>query len=344
MTTLAIEYFLTTGQQNRYGGIYNANLESFLAVGPYGSNSMSSQNGCCAVSRSGEYIAIAGSSVVSENPEVRVVRVSDGETVREFNTVAGWVGALAFSADDSKLFMLRRNSTLFCMNLSSGVSNQVAAPRTNITGMALSRFTSGQNVLALYQLGKSVLLDADTFDDLGLEAAVNFANSGAALSLSPGGRFLCTIPAAGLDPIALVYSLSEKTLIADLSSLTSVFLDSTFSRDDRYLLIAAESAGLLVVNTATWDVEVVVAPGVYVSSVCMSPDFSKAYAWTGMGSEQQLAAIDMATWAISYQPWSSPGSTAIVSMLRSSHGTHRRMSPTDEPFWESLVGAYEIVV
>lgn len=345
MTTLAIEYFLSTGQRSRLGRIYNTRFETFRAIGPYGTNSISSQKGCCAVSRSGEYIAIAGAATVAENPEVRVVRVSDGVTVHQYNTPAGWVGALAFSADDSHLFMLRRNVNLFRMNLSSGAVVQVAGSRTNITGMALSQFTSGQNVLALYQLGKSVLLDADSFEDLGLVSDTNVTNADASMALSPGGKFLCALPAAGLYPFAFVYSMFEKELVADISSLASAFLDSTFSKDDRYLLIATGFTGLLVVDTATWDVETVVAPGVHISSVCMSPDFSKAFVWSGTGSAQQLAVVDMATWAISYPSWaSSPGSAAVVSMLRSPNGVHRRMSPTDKPFWDSLLGTYEDVV
>jgi hypothetical protein len=345
MTTLAIEYFVNSGLRTRLGRVYDTDTESYTPLGPYGTNSISSQKGCCAVSRSGDYIAIAGAATVADNPEVRVVRVSDGVTVHQFNTPAGWVGALAFNADDTFLFILQRNGKLYRMNLASGVAEVVAGTLTNVIGLAVSQFTTGPNVLALYSVDASILLDADSFEDLGLVSEERFAFSDTINALSPGGKYLCVLPAPDLDPVVYVYSLFEKNLAADLSLIASNVRDAAFTQNDRYLLIAAGSTGLVVVDTATWETETIVAPGVIVSSVCMSPDFTKAYVWTGTGGSQALGVVDMSTWGISYPDWAgSPGSTAVVSMLRAPAGVHPRLSPEAQPFWAALTNTYESVV
>lgn len=344
MTTLAIEYFVNSGPRTRLGRIYDTDTDSYMALGPYGTNSISSQKGCCAVSRNGDYIAIAGAATVADNPEVRVVRVSDGVTLHQFNTPAGWVGSLAFNADDTYLFMLQRNGQVYRMDLASGVAEVVAGSLTNVIGLAVSQFTTGPNVLALYSVDESILLDANSFEDLGLQSEERFAFSDTVNALSPGGKYLCVLPAPDLDPVVYVYSLFEKNLAADLSAVAPIVRDAAFTQNDRYLLIAAGSTGLVVVDTSTWETETIVEPGVTVSSVCMSPDFTKAYVWTGTGGSQALGVVDVSNWDISYPVWAeNPGSLAVVSMLRAPAGMHPRLNPDAEPFWASLLNTYESV-
>lgn len=341
MTVIAIEYQDLTASKWRRARAFDTDTETVFALGPYGNNPVTTQAGCCAVSCSGLYLAIAGAA--NSDPDLRVVRISDGVVIFSYTTSGGWIGAVSFSRDGLSLFFTVRNANLYRMDLATGVSTAIVPAGTGICGMTVSKFDSGQNLLAFYAGTQVVVLDMSTYVDIGLVASPSPSspNNSAVLALSPGGRYLCVLPAPGLFRSVHVYSLANKILAADLSSITTTASDATFTQGDRYLLLACGSQGLVVVDTATWAVMMVIGAGTPISFVCMSTDFTQAYVWNA--SSNSAGVVDVATWTITY-----PGSLSIASgyvgMLRSQAGNHSRLLPESAAqFWTHYKNAFESV-
>lgn len=229
MTIIAIDYLDYTASQWRRGRTIDTTDNTVTAFGPYGNNPVTNQVGCCAVSCSGLYLAIAGAA--NSDPDLRVVRISDGVVIFSYTAPAGFVGAVSFSRDESSLFFTVRGAKLYRMDLATGVSTAIVPAGTGICGMTVSKFDSGQNLLAFYAGTQVVVLDMSTYVDIGLVASPSpsFADNSAVLAFSPGGRYLCVLPAPGLFESVHVYSVAGKVLAADLSSITTDASDAVFT-------------------------------------------------------------------------------------------------------------------